>query len=78
MDKKLLAVAMMGALAMPALGNDVMRLPSPERGVGSWKLPRRWGGRYRSQRVKRNRIGAYKAQRAANRERRRLEAARGR
>jgi len=78
MDKKMIIAAAMLGLAMPEVSADALRLPQPER-LPDFREPRgRDRGRLRSKRMKRNRIEAYKRQRAANRDRRRLEAIRAR
>jgi hypothetical protein len=70
-----LAAALVGA--GPALAMPSMEVGRGEGGPDLGYKPRGWSGRHRSQRMKRNRIQAYKEQRAANRLRRKLEARRG-
>lgn len=70
MDKRVLLLAAGAALAMPALGSDIeirRGESAPELGIGDQKG---WPGRHRCNRVKLNRIAAYKRQRRANRLRR--------
>ena len=78
MKSKLLAAAAV-AMAMPAMAHaDIGHWRAPVLGEGT--LPgssRGWGGSPNSGSKKRGRIQAYKAQRAANRLRRKLEARRG-
>ncbi len=80
MDKRILVAAMAGILAAPmaAMGQEV-RIERQEPAFDGWMPPRRSGKAHsRTPRWgKTNRKAAYKAQRAANRQRRKLEARRG-